>query len=96
MIFRRKFLYPKFAVLARSKQLVLMPVTVKFRLDFFVCGFPCNNSHEAMKNCRDCAFSLRGLEVLLPAFQLPMFEKCEALPKGDLFDMLVKGNPCLS
>ena len=31
----------------------------------------------------------------LPAFQLPMFAKCEALPKGDLLDMLVKGNPCL-
>ena len=29
------FLYPKFAVLARSKQLILMPVTVKFRLDLF-------------------------------------------------------------
>ena len=36
MIFRRKFMYPKFAVLARSKQ--HMPVTVKFRLEFLVCG----------------------------------------------------------
>ena len=33
-------LYPQFAVLARSKQLILMPVTVKFRLDFLVCGLP--------------------------------------------------------
>ena len=33
--FRRKFSVPKFAVLARSKQLILMPVTVKFRSDFF-------------------------------------------------------------
>ena len=48
-----------------------------------------------MKNCRDSSLSLRGLEARLPAFQLPMFAKCEALPKGDLFDMLVKGNPCL-
>ena len=35
------------------------------------------------------AFSLCGLEVGLPAFQLTMFAKCEALPKGDLFDMFV-------
>ena len=95
------FVYPKFAVLARSKQ--LMPVTVKFRLDFLVCGlqghllqhlarvgpmFPCNKGHEAMKNCRDWDFSLRGLEVLPPAFLLPMFAKCDALPKGDLFSMM--------
>ena len=26
-----------------------------------------------------------------PAFQLPMFAKCDALPKGDLFDMFVYG-----
>ena len=38
MIFRPKFSVPKFAVLDRSKQLILMPVTVKFRLDFLVCG----------------------------------------------------------
>ena len=42
-----------------------------------------------MKNCRDSSFSLRGLEAGLPAFQLPMFAKCEALPKGDLFDTFV-------
>ena len=30
---------------------------------------------ESMKNCRDSAFSLCGLEVGRPAFQLPMFEK---------------------
>ena len=35
------------------------------------------------------AFSLRGLEAGLPAFQLPMFSKCDALPKGDLCDMLI-------
>ena len=38
MIFRRKFCVPKFGVLARSKQLIFMRVTVKFRLDFSVCG----------------------------------------------------------
>ena len=38
MIFRRKFPVPKFAVLARSKQLILVPVTVKSWLDFLVCG----------------------------------------------------------
>ena len=35
------------------------------------------------------AFSLLRLEVGLPAFQLTMFAKCEALPKGDLFNMFV-------
>ena len=34
---------------------------------------------------RDSSLSLRGLEARLPAFQLPMFAKCEGLPKGDLF-----------
>ena len=62
--FAVSFVYPKFAVLARSKQLMLMPVTVKFRLDFLVSGlqgrlsrhlarvdlmFPCNKGHEVMK-----------------------------------------------
>ena len=37
------------------------------------------------------AFSLRGLEAGLPAFQLPIFGKCDVLPKGDLFDLLVSG-----
>ena len=41
-------------------------------------------------NCfRDWAFSNSGLEVGLPAFQLLMFTKCDALPKGDLLDMFV-------
>ena len=35
------------------------------------------------------SFSNSGLEVGLPAFQLPMFAKCDALPKRDLFDMFV-------
>ena len=102
--FAVNFLYPKFAVLARSKQLILKPVTVKFRLDFLVCGlqghlfwhlakvgpmFACNKGREAMKNCRDWVFSHTGLEVGLPAFQLPMFAECDALPKRDLFDVLV-------
>ena len=40
-------------------------------------------------NCfRDWAFSKIGLEVGLPAFQLLMFTKCDALSKGDLFDMI--------
>ena len=34
---------------------------------------------KSTKNCRDSAFSNSGLEVGLPAFQLPMFAKCEAL-----------------
>ena len=40
---------------------------------------------KPMNNCRDWAFSHSGLEAGLPAFQLPMFAKCEALPKRDLF-----------
>ena len=44
---------------------------------------------KPMNNCRDWAFSNSGLEVGLPAFQLPMFAKCDALPKGDLLDMFV-------
>ena len=34
---------------------------------------------KSMKNCRDSSLSLRGLEARLPAFQLPMFAKCDAL-----------------
>ena len=33
----------------------------------------------------DCCFSNSGL----PAFQLPMFAKCDTQPKGDLVDLLV-------
>ena len=39
-------------------------------------------AHEALQ-------SSYRVEVLLPAFQLPMFAKCEALPKGDSFDIFV-------
>ena len=46
-----------------------------------------------MNNCRDWAFSNSGLEVGLPAFKLPMFAKCDTLPKGDFFDMFVFRNP---
>ena len=82
-----------------------MPVTVKFRLDFLVCGLqgevlwhfamlaPCFPSHEALKNCRDWVFSNSGFELGLPAFQLPMFSKCDSLPKGYLWDMFVFRNP---
>ena len=37
------------------------------------------------------AFSLRGLEAGLPAFQLPTFAKRDALPKGDFSYMFVSG-----
>ena len=43
---------------------------------------------KSMKNCRDSAFSLCGLEVGRPAFQLPMFEKKR-------FVWLCLRNPCL-
>ena len=41
------------------------------------------------KTCPDWAFSNSELEVGLPAFQLPMFAKCAALPTRDLFHMFV-------
>ena len=42
-------------------------------------------------NFWDWAFSNSGLEVGLPAFQLPMFAQCAALQKRDLCDMFVSG-----
>ena len=63
--------YPQFAVLARSKQLILMPVTVKFRLDFLVCGlqgrllwhlakvgpmFPCIKIHRSNEQLSRLSF----------------------------------------
>ena len=84
-------LYPKFVFLAG-----LMPVTVKFRFLFLVCGLqgyllshlsvlaPCfhaTQTTEAMNNCGVWSLSNSDLEAGLPAFQLPMFTKCEALPK---------------
>ena len=35
---------------------------------------------KPMNSCRDWAFSNSGLEVWLPAFQLPMFAKCDTMP----------------
>ena len=40
--------------------------------------------YKPMNNCRDWAFSHSGMEAGLPAFQLPTFAKCDALPKRDL------------
>ena len=45
---------------------------------------------KSMNSCQDWAFSNSWLEVGLPAFQLPMFPKCDALPKGDLLDMCLR------
>ena len=96
------FLYPKFAVHHRSKQ--LMPVIVKFRLGVLVCGlqghllshlsvlaqcFHATKTTEAMKTCGVWVLSNSDLEAGLPAIQLPMFTKCDALPKRDLCDMLI-------
>ena len=78
-------LYPKFAVLAG-----LMPVTVKFRFLFLVCGLqgdllshlsvlaPCfhaTKTTETMNNCGVWILSNSDLEAGMPAFQLPMFTK---------------------
>ena len=46
---------------------------------------------KPMNHCRDWIFSSSGLEVGLPAFQLPMFAKCDPLPQGDLCDIFVSG-----
>ena len=48
---------------------------------------------QPMNHCRDWAFSNSGLEVGLPALQLPMLAKCEALPKGDLSSTCLFKNP---
>ena len=56
------------------------------------------NQWNPMNNCRDWQdwdFSIRGLEVGLPAFQLPMFSKCDALPKADIVWHVCLRNPCL-
>ena len=45
---------------------------------------------KELNNCQDWAFSNSGLEVGLPAFQLPMFAKGDALLKGVISDMFVK------
>ena len=42
-------------------------------------------------NCWDWAFSNSEFEAGLPAFQLPMFAKCDTLPNGDVLDMFVSG-----
>ena len=42
-----------------------------------------------VSNCWDWAFSISELDVWLPTFQLPMFAKCDALPKRDAFHMFV-------
>ena len=46
---------------------------------------------QKVNNCRDRDFSSSELDVWLPAFKLPMFANCDALPKGDLLDMFVSG-----
>ena len=40
---------------------------------------------KPMNTCWDWAFSNIGLEVWLPACQLPTLAKCDTLPNGDLF-----------
>ena len=47
---------------------------------------------EPTNNGRNWVFGDNGLAVGLPAFQLPMFAKCDALPKGDLLDMSHRQN----
>ena len=49
---------------------------------------------KPMKNCQ--AFSNSGMEAGLPAFQLPTFAKCDALPTfAEFFGMFVSGiNSC--
>ena len=95
MIFRRKFCIPKIcsprSIQATHAHACHSEVSARF-FGFwsprpFVAA-SCNKGHEVMKNYGDWDLSLRGLEVGLPAFQLPVFAKCDALPKGDLFSMM--------
>ena len=77
MIFPRKYAVPKICC-PRSIQAthgILMPVTVKFRIDFLVRGLQGD--------------LLWHLSTSAPCFQLPLFAKCDALPKRGLFDMFV-------
>ena len=58
------------------------------------CGIQdldCKILRKSMKNRTHSAFSNSGLEVELPAFQLPMFSKCDSLRKRDFFDTFVQG-----
>ena len=43
---------------------------------------------KQMNSCRDLAFSNSGVEVGLPAFQLPMVGNCDVLPKRDMVSKL--------
>ena len=45
---------------------------------------------KPMNTCRDWAFSNSGLEVGVPAFQLPMFPECDAVPKEISWTCLFK------
>ena len=60
-----------------------------YRLSSQLWHVTATNQWAIMNHCWDWAFSNSGLEVGLPAFQLPMFAKREVLPKGDFFDKLV-------
>ena len=101
--FTVNILDPKFAVLPRSKQ--LMPVTVKFRLDFLLCGLQSHlfpsfdvglsfHATKATNQWRIVEISNSELEAGLPAFQLPMFTKCDALPKRGFLWHACQRNPC--
>ena len=50
---------------------------------------------KPMNNCRNWAFSNSGLEAGLPAFQLPMYSMCDALPKKRFVRHVCLRNPCL-
>ena len=64
-----------------------------YRLLFVLALVTCDCC-KPVNNCRDWVFSHSELEVGLSAFQLPMFVKCDALPKRDLCDMLIcRRNP---
>ena len=49
--------------------------TVDYRLLIVISVVLYSDCFKSTKNCRDSAFSNSGLEVGLPAFQLPMFAK---------------------
>ena len=50
---------------------------------------------QLIKNCRDSAFSLRGLEAGLAAFRLPMFATCDDMFVQGIHSLLPFGIPSI-
>ena len=71
-----------------NNTVIVSKIWIIYRI-LIVFSFATQDFSKPINNCRDWAFSNSGLEMGLPAFQLPMFAKCDALPKRGLCDMFV-------